>query len=234
MPPRKYKKRAFRKRSYKKKSSIKSAVKYELNRMLERKYRQYTFSAVGSSLTGGAAQDFSSIGYGSSSIVASLCGGVANGSGEGQRSGGQITLKGVHINMVFENGDNSNFLRLMLVSPRKKTDQSSVTAFVAQLMSNTASGGTQWLAPHAKDVFNIYFDKKMYLRYAPLDGTSATTVPIPRFVNKFIKFNKKITWDVAAPVNPMNDVFLVAISDSSVVANPGAVAGFVKLWYLDG
>lgn len=236
MPRKTYRKRKFsrRRRYSRSKSSVKAIVRRELTRNLERKYRQYTYTAVGASLTGGGAQDFSSISYGSSAIVASLCGGIANGTGEGQRVGTQITLKGVQINFALQPGDNTNYLRFLLVSPRKKTDQSSVTAFVQQLLSNTSSGLTQWAAPHAKDTFNIYMDKHFFLRYAPVDGNSAATIPMTRFLNKFIKFNKRISWDVAAAVNPNSDVFLVAISDSGVAANPGAVAGFVKLWYQDG
>lgn len=212
---------------------VKRYVKRALSRNVEMKLRQYTYSAVGLNTAGGAAVNFGAFQYGSGSSVAGLCAGVANGTGEGQRIGNSIILKGAYVNFALQPGDNTNYMRILLVTPKKAADLSSTSAFVQQLLSNTASSGTQWLAPVDTDVFKVYFDKRFWAKFSPVDGSTATSVPQARFIRKFVKFNKKIRWQLSAPVLPTNDVFLVAISDSAIGADPGAVAGSVKIWYQD-
>lgn len=235
---------AYRKRSYRKKytrkgkrAPIKRIVRRELNRAIEMKIRQYAYSSVGISPVSGSAQSFNSVSYGSDSIVTGLCAGIANGTGEGQRIGNKITVKGCQINLACQSGDFTNYFRLLLVSPRKQATFTSVAAFIQQLFSNQASSSTQWLQPVDTDVYKVYYDKRVNLRYLATGGTGGVTDPAAvasvKFFKKFIKFRKPIKWELSAPATPTNDLLLVAISDSAAVTNPGMVAGFVKLWFQD-
>lgn len=212
---------------------IRREVNRAVNKKIELKIRQYAHTAVGSAISGVGTSDYSSVSYGGTSIVSALAGGIANGTGEGQRVGGQITLKGVQVNFALQPGDNTNYLRIMLVSPKRQADLSSVANFVQQILGNTASSGTQWLGTIDTDLYTVHFNKRYFMSFRPLDGSSATALPYSKFLNKFIRFNKKVKWALNNPVIPINDVYLVAISDSAAITNPGAVAGFVKLWYQD-
>jgi len=125
-------------------------------------------------------------------------------------------------------------VRLLLVEPIKQVDVTSTANFVQQLLSNQASSGTQWLQPVDTDVHKVHMDKRFWFQFAPVDGLTATQVARPHFVRKFVRFSKNVLWQLSAPVVPSREVYLVALSDSAAVANPGAIAGFVKLYYQDG
>lgn len=229
-------KRQIRKRYGRRRTGlIKRVVKQQLNKAIEMKQRIYQHNAVGASVTGGAAVDFSAFSYGNGTIVAALSAGVANGTGEGQRVGNRITLKGCLVNLAFQPGDSYNNFRILLVTPKKTYDKTGVTGFTQQLLSNQGSSATQWLQPVDTDVFKVYWDKRYTLRYVPKDGNSANVLPQNRFLRKFIKLNKPIKWELSAPVSPTTDIFLVAISDSTVGlgTDPGTIAGHVKIWYQD-
>lgn len=213
--------------------NIKKYVNKRLHETIELKHRIYQYNAIGYNVTGGAVEDFSSISYGSGCCIAGLASGIANNTGDGQRIGDTLTIKGVQIRLAFQPGDNQNYIRLLLVSPIKQCDRTSRSAFLQQLMSNQASSATQWAGSVDTTNYKVYMDKQFYIHYMPSDGANATQIPMNHFVKKFFKINKKITWDVANGTVPQRELYLVAISDSTIAANPGAVAGFVKLWYTD-
>lgn len=214
-------------------TNVKRYVRSTIKRNVELKTRQYTYDSVGKDITGASVVSFASISYGSSGAVAALCAGIANGTGEGQRIGGSIKLKGIQVNFAMTPGDNTNFVRMLIVRPKGNWTVSTQAGFLQQLLGNTASSGTQYLAPVDKQNFHCYFDKRLFFRYAPVDGNSATSIALSKFVNKFVRINREISWDIANATVPLEEVFLVAISDSAAVANPGSVAGYVKLWYTD-
>lgn len=232
------KRRTYRKkRMYRRKGKsgyIKKIVAKAINKNVEMKMRIYQYNSVGVGITGSGVGDFSSISYGSASIAAGLCAGIANGTGEGQRIGNSIKLKGFQINWALQPGDNTNYVRILLLAPKKQVDLSSVANFTQQALSNQGSSGTQWLQPVDTDVHKVLMDKRIWFQFRPVDGSTATSVAQARFVKKFIKFNKKIVWQLSAPTVPLREIYLLALSDSAAVANPGAVAGFVKIWYQDG
>ena len=65
----------------------------------------------------------------------------------------------------------------------------------------------------------------------PVDGSTSTSVARTRFLKAFVKVNRKIFWDDAGNIN--NDVYLIAISDSAAVPNPGVIGGFVNTYFKD-
>lgn len=230
-------KKYYKKKAKSLKSQIKSEVKKALNSTIERKERRYLHTAVGGSngnSTGATitSSSFASVSYGSGAIVASLCAGIGFGTGEGQRTGTRIQLNSINVNLNVQNGDDTNYFRLMLVRPRANHDLSSVANFVTQLMTNNSSSGTQYGMPIDTNNFTIYMDKLVYLHRFPLTGTDATGALMNHSFKKFFKLNTPVEYDQTTGY-PDRDFFLVAISDSAAVANPGAVSGFVKLTYTD-
>lgn len=218
---------------------IRRAVSVALKRQIETKFRQYPFNAVGSSISGGSAIDFSAgFEYGANTQIAALTT-IANGTGEGQRIGSQIKVRGIYIRFAVQPGDWYNGIRFIIFSPKKSVDSSSVTAMTQQVLSNVTSSGFQWLAPVDTENFKVYMDKTMVPRFVPTGDLTTpggtNSVPVTRFVRKFIKLSKVIKWDVSAPVMPTNSIYLMAISDSvsSLNGDPKVVAGFVKLYYQD-
>lgn len=229
-------KKYYKKKAKSLKSQIKSEVKKALNSTIERKERRYLWSSIGGSNgnnTGTlSATSFASVSYGSGACVASLCAGIGFGTGEGQRTGTRIQLNSININLNVQNGDDTNYFRLILVRPRGGHDMSSVANFVAQVFTNNTSSGTQYGSPIDTNNYTIYMDKLVYLHRIPLTGTDATGALMNHSFKKFFKLNTPVEFDQTTTF-PDRDFFLIAISDSAAVANPGAVSGFVKLTYTD-
>ena len=47
----------------------------------------------------------------------------------------------------------------------------------------------------------------------------------------FVKCHRTIFWDDYGNIN--NDIYMIAISDSNAIPNPGAIGGFVNAYYKD-
>lgn len=107
----------------------------------------------------------------------------------------------------------------------------STASFVQSVLSGAPSGATQWLQPVDTDRFEVLLDKVYYLKNTAVDGSSSASAVSTRFLRKFIPINKKIQWDDSGQIN--NDVYVIAISDSAAVPNPGAVAGYIRVYYKD-
>lgn len=195
-------------------------------RSMETKEARYSYSNVGSS-------NFSSISYGAAAVVAGCFGAIAQGVGQANRIGNAIWARGVRIYFPVQPGDNINNLRFICVSAKSgtPTQPSSTALFVQNLLSNGGSASTQWTFPVDTNRFRVHFDKTFYLKFNAVDGSTATSVPTTRFLKKFVKFNRKLFWDDAGIIN--NDLYLVAISDSSAVPHPGVIGGFVNCYFKD-
>lgn len=218
------------------KSQIKTEVKRAFNSSVERKERRYAYNSIGGNNGNDtsvlSAVSFNSISYGGSACVASLCAGIGTGSGEGNRIANQITLNSVNIHLNVQNADETNYVRLLLIRPKGNQDMSSIANFVTQIFTGTTSSGTQCGAPVDTNLFHIYYDKMVYLKSTPADGSTATSLVSNKLFSKYIKLNAKVQYDQTTTF-PLKDFFLVGISDSASVSHPGAVNGFVKLTYQD-
>lgn len=231
-----YNKRGFKRskvRNYRKKktyTNIKKMIRSEVLRSQETKELTYTYSNVGSS-------NFSSISYGSGAVVAGFFGAISQGVNDGQRIGNSLYARGININFALQNatGDGQNYLRFIIFQARKgmatNIQPSSTSSFVQSVLSNSSASVTQWLQPVDTDRFEVLCDKTYWFRNLPIEGNSALIVPQTHFFKKFLKINRKMQWDDSGVIN--NDVYMIAISDSALSPNPGAVAGFVRVYYKD-
>jgi len=201
-------------------------AKSVFNRSVETKEARYTYSSVG-------GINFSSVSYGSAAVVAGLFGAIAQGTGQAQRVGNSIYARGVRIYFPVQAGDNINNLRFICVSPKQGApiQPTNAQVFIQGVLSNGSIGATQWTYPVDTNRWRVHFDRTFFLNFMPVDGSTSTSVARTRFLKAFVKVNRKIFWDDAGNIN--NDVYLIAISDSAAVPNPGVIGGFVNTYFKD-
>jgi len=225
-----YKKTYRKKGAYKKRTYKKRTYKKVPRPHIETKEIQFEYDAVGKN-----ADNFSSISYGSSSIASSLCGGIPAGTLDGTRIGRRIFVKAIRVMFAIEPGDDSNYIRFMLVQPKGRPNDTSLSTLIPFILSGYGSSSTQWFSPIDTDNWKVYMDKTMYLKFEALDGSSSASVPQAKILRKTIRINQSITYttNTGTADQPGRDLWLVALSNSAAVAHPGVVAGSVKIWYTD-
>lgn len=234
-----YRKKTYGRRTYGKRTGYTKRVakiaQNVVNKNIETKEITYPYSAVGIDPVLGGAASFGSVSYGSGAIVTQLTRGITTGVGDGGRIGNEIVLRGVYINMAIQcaSGTESNNVRIVVIRPKGQFSTSSTAALVQSIFNNATSSATQWLNPIDTDAFKVYYDKKMWIMPKDISATGNVT---QKFVTRFLKFGKrgiKMTWNISNS-QPFRDIWVVAISDSTAVSHPGAIAGFIKIYYKDG
>ncbi len=185
-------------------------------------------------VAGVTAQDFSSVSYGSSTVVAALCTGLGTGTGMGNRVGNRICVHRVKGKYALQAGDNVNNIRVIFFSYKKPVTYTSVATLVSSLFCGVTSASTQYTAPIDDRLVNVYHDSLHSLWYAPVDGSTATSVSHYKNLEIEFKPNRIIEWDASSSTSALpNDIYMLMISDSGVVANPGVTAGYTQFWYTD-
>lgn len=229
-----YAKKKMNKRTKGKGKRSKTVSVPKLYRMVQKmkpevKEKVYQFNSIGP-----ASVSLASVGFGSSAIAPVLCNGITQGTGDSNRIGNNIRLIGIKFQFAVQPGDNTNYFRLLILRPKNEIYNfpTGGSTLVQNILSGTASSATQWLAPVDTDRYQVFYDKRAYLDYGAVDGSTSTTVPKRiKFFERFIKLNTSVQWDFEG--NIMRDFLLLAISDSTIAPNPGVVAGYLKLYYTD-
>lgn len=208
----------------KEKKQVETIAKREVRKALETKHKDKPYTSLIASTT---------ISYGSASSVNGMYGDIAEGTGENERIGLKIKTSGVKFDLEFRCGDLQNTIRILVVTARKgiRYQPTDVTNFVQNLLSNTAPSATQYGAPVDPDRFKILIDKKIHLRQVPYDGGTAAGISTTYLFREYVRMNKVLSWDLQG--NITNDMYLVMLSDSGLVPNPGAVSGYVRAYYKD-
>lgn len=185
-------------------------------------------------VAGTTPQDYSSVSYGSGTIVSALCTGLGTGTGMGTRVGNRICVHKVKGKYAFQAGDNVNNLRVVFFSFKKPVTYTSVANLVSSVFCGNASASTQYTSPIDERLVTVYHDSMHSLWYAPVDGSTATSVSHYKNLDVEFKPNRIIEWDAWSSTSALpNDIYLLMISDSGVVANPGCTAGYTQFWYTD-
>lgn len=213
------------------KTATKAYVKKTIKKMSETKEVRYDYNDVGT-VSGG----LTSVSYGSATKCGGLYGAIAQGTGHTQRIGNSLLATGIRFDLVMSPGDTTNQLRLIFFTPKKggiRYQPSDVTNFTENLLSGEASSTVQFLSPVDTSRFRVLYDKTKLLRFVPTfgAGTATDVYALQRHYKGFIKLNKKIVFDDEAQMT--NDIYFLAISDSSVPAHPGAVAGYCVCYFKD-
>lgn len=234
--------RRFRKRTYKKTPKVSRQVNYAvskaLNSKIERKEKIFQFNSIGGNNGNTATAtiipvSFNSISFGSGAAVASLFAGLPYGGGqEGQRIGNQVIANSINISLYLQPGDDTNYMRFLLVRPRQNQNLTSPTNFLESVLTGNGSSVTQFGAPVDTNNFKIYMDKSIFFTKKPLDGATSTSIVTSYHLQHFMRIKSKIQYDQVTKY-PLKDYFLIGISDSVAVSHPGAIAGYVKITYQD-
>lgn len=181
-----------------------------------------------------SAQDFTSVSYGSSTPVAALATGLGTGTGMGQRVGNRVHIHRVKAKYSLQAGDNINNLRIIFFSWKKRPYIPSVADGVAAIFCGVTSSASQYTAPVDDRMVKVYHDSTHSLWYAPVDGSGATSVSHYQNVTIDFKPNRIVEWDANSTASGLSsDIYLLMISDSGVVSNPGATHGYTQIWYTD-
>lgn len=161
---------------------------------------------------------------------------ITQGVSDDQRIGNSIFLRGARFYFPIQNGDNHNHFRLILAMPHAYTRYplgGTVNNYMSDLFGTNSFN---MYSPINTDKYKVFYDKTILLRNLANDGNSTTANPDTRLLQKFFKINKKIQYEYDAPsgfVKPTTELILYAISDSIAVSHPGALGGFLKLYYKD-
>lgn len=230
-----YRKRKFRRRRRRggNVKMIKSIAQKVVNRNVEMKEIIYQYNAVGISPISGSSVSFASVGYDASTIITQLGRGITQGTGDNNRIGNRIKVTGVYVDFYCSCASTTeqNIMRMALISPKGQYSPTSVSSLALQIFSNVTTGSTECMQPIDQDIFQVYWNKMKFMK--PYGTFDANYLNYYRY-RKFIKFpkGKTLQWNQGNS-QPSNDLFLVAISDSAIVSNPGVLSGYVKVFYRD-
>lgn len=216
-------------RSYRRRrvgASTKRYVKRAISRATETKWLTWPYDNLGAQQV-----NLGSVGYSSSSVYTSLCAGIPPGYEIYNRIGREIVVTGLNIRLALEAGDTYNFLRIVVFTPRSNVQMPvGINDLISHMFSNI-NGAATVHAPIDTTLYRPFFDRKYRLRHVPVDGSTTSTYPLVVSVNKTLRLRKKIKW---VGLDVVSDIHVIAISDSSVMPNPGAIAGRFKLFFKDG
>lgn len=221
-----YKKKAVKRRAARRRNgrSIAKLTKMVKRMRPEVKEITYQYNAL-------PQASFASVSYGSGAAMSGLGVGITQGTSDSQRVGNSVRLIGIQLDFAVQGADIFNNFRLMLVKHKTRTTAVGAT-LISQILSGASSSGTQWLQPIDTDSYYVYYDKRAFLKVVDsgLPSPNEAVRPI-RYFRKFFKTRSILQWDKSG--NLINDYIIAAISDSVAAEHPGAIAGFVKLFYTD-
>lgn len=202
----------------------------------EVKETSYIYNSVGGAIGAIAAQSLASISYGAGAVAACLCQGIGAGTTYNARVGNEISLKNIEISLALTAGDQYNFLRFLVVRPKGQFANAnpSIIAFVQSLFSGNGSSTFQFGCPVDNHNFEVWADDliPMQQRVGAASSGSSSDTFVPYVYNKKVSVNRKVKFQESLSICD-RDFWLVAISDSTAVPHPGAVAGYVKLRWTD-
>lgn len=164
---------------------------------------------------------------------------ISQGTALNQRIGNQIHIKGVHCKGFLHNNNTKVlYIRHLIIGTANPNDITASTELLqigggATSTLTTANGLNMLYLPINKVKFQVYHDKIMKLGgSASIDGVQ------DRFFNKFIKLNKKITYE-ANTVSADNqsyrfhNIFLVSEGDDDAVPSIVEVSYAIRVWFQD-
>lgn len=203
---------------------------------VEVKNTSYLFNSIGGALGAIGSGTMGSVSFGTGAMVGALCQGIATGATYNAKVGNDIHLKNIEMSFALTSADVYNFMRILLVRPKGQfvNANPTVTLFTQSLFSGNAASTSQFDCPTDDENFEIWSDDLIPLqtRVGAASSGSSSEVLTPYVYNKTVQINRRVRYQESLGICD-RDFFLVAVSDSSVVAHPGAVSGYVKLRWTD-
>lgn len=172
--------------------------------------------------------------YDSSAVYGNYPASIVNGSGVGNRIGNEIRQKRFTWYYSFTAGDNTNVCRFLIVRAKNVNSvPTSASTMSANILSGV-TGSSQVYAPVDSLMWDVLHDEFFEVHYAPVDGSSATSVPIPYVTKGSVDLGNTVVRysQQASTVLSGRPVIALYVSDSAVVPHP-AVVGYAKFEFVD-
>lgn len=186
-------------------------VKKQLNSRSEKKFCDSTVTNTGVTTTG----------------TTTYLSGIAQGNTAIQRIGDTVLYKSIRIKGTIIVGDTTNILRLILFRWKAKTDITLPTiANILQVGSGSAQGVFSPLINDLRDQFIVLHDK---LYPVNTNGTASGTQHLFSIVKKL---NVKAEYITTNSTFQSNGLFLLAVTDSAVLPNPG-ITWYSRISFID-
>lgn len=182
--------------------SVKNYVKKQIHKMSETKYIDQLYSALVDS-TGILADMFQ----------------PTQGTGDSQRIGDKVTIRGSRISIKLTCGDATNFVRIILFQWYPSTNLSVPT--VGTILFDTTTADRAITTPYVHDYenqFHVFYDKVFTM------SSVGDSYVISRVFKPNYKYVKKTCEFVGAGINASNKLYMLAISDSGAVVHPSVFA----------
>lgn len=172
--------------------------------------------------------------YDSSAVYGNYPAGIVTGSGVSNRIGNEIRQKRFSWCYTFTAGDNTNVCRFLLVRSKNVASiPTSASTMSANILSGVTGSG-QVHAPVDSLMWDVLHDEYFEVHYAPVDGSSSTSVPIPYTTqgsvdlgNTVVKYSQQASTVLSGRV-----LIALYVSDSAVVPHP-TVVGHAKFEFYD-
>lgn len=214
----------------------------QIQRQSEVKYvrwdRDEAYPRIGSS-------GVSSFSYGSGMCVIDPTRWISQGVNINQRIGRSCTVIGFQFDLTIEQASDSevNWVRLLIVSPKSSAlviplnDGSNLATLQGQVF-NPRLGTTQDIWGQLVDRVNwrVLYDRRARLVATPQVSSGVGGVPRTRRFRRLIKMRRREDWleTQTGSGNPGSRPFyLMVMSDSAAIPHPGAVGGFMRIFFRD-
>lgn len=175
-----------------------------------------------------------SISYDGGAVYYNLPSGIVTGSGVTNRIGNEIRQKKLSWHLTFTAGDNTNVMRFLIVRSKNVSSVPNSASTMSANVLSGATGATQVHAPVDSLMWDVLHDEYFEVHYAPVDGSTATSVPIPHTTkgsvdcgNCVVRYSQQ-----SSTVLSGRPVVALFVSDSAVVAHPLGI-GYFKLEFAD-
>ena len=121
-----------------------------------------------------------SFSYDSGAAFSNLAGLISTGSSISSRVGNCVRLQRLKWNLSFAAGDNTNIFRFLVLRAKGVNSVPTSASTMSASVFGGNTGSTQVYAPVDITVWDVLHDELNELHYAPVDGSTATSIAIPR------------------------------------------------------
>lgn len=143
---------------------------------------------------------------------------IGVGTGYNQRIGDSVKLRRIEWDLEVQAGDNFNITRTIIGACRNSTYPPVPIA--------TLYGGTN------PDFGPYLLDKKNFVRFFPVDGSSTTQVAEIQFIKGARKMKHHLQFNSGSLTASNWNIYIQFHSDSTLIPNPG-IKGNVRIWFTD-
>ncbi len=172
---------------------------------------------------------FSSFSYDSGLGICNIPNNITQGSALNQRLANDIRLRRLTAKLFIAPGDNFNCVRVLVVASRGLVTSATTSTFASQLFSGV-TGSAQVAAPVDTLSFDVLHDELVVPFYRPADGNSATQIGVPVPVSFDVHLGDRlVTYNQGNAAYSGKPVWLILVSDSAAVPNPGCVQAGLRV-----